>query len=112
MRRHAVILALILGLAGCVFPQALRAEHVLTGQPSAAHTGVVAIFLDGQASPPGAEEVAIVSATGSGYQATLQDVLGTLQAEAASLGATAVIRVCSERGLSDATATGVAVRVR
>jgi hypothetical protein len=59
--------------------------------------------------PAGAQEIAIVSATGSPSVVGLQDIVGALQAEAASVGANAVVRVRYDVGASTATATGVAV---
>jgi len=111
MRRIAS-LVLTFGLAACVLPLALRTEHVVTGRPGTPFAGAVAISMEGQPPPGDVEEVAIVSATGAGDRASLHDVLGALQAEAARLGADAVIRVRYDRGAAQATATGVAVRSR
>ena len=65
--------------------------------------------MDGAPVPAGVEEIAIVTATGEGAAARLPDVLGALQAEAASVGANAVVRVRYDVGAHQATATGVAV---
>jgi hypothetical protein len=112
MRRVAAAIFLAGALPACVFPQGLRSEHFLTGAAAAPRQGPVAIYMEGQPPPTSFEEVAVVSATGTGSHATLREVLGALQAEAASLGADAVMRVRYDRGSTEATATGVAVRVR
>jgi hypothetical protein len=112
MTRTAAALFLTAGLTACIVPRSLQAEHVLTGQPGAVYVGTVAIYMEGQPPPAALDEVGIVSATGMKDKATLQDVLGALQAEAANVGANAVVRVRYDRGASQATATGVAVRVR
>lgn len=110
MRRLAPALLLAIGLTGCL--AGVTAEHVLTGSPGAAYGGPVRIVMEGEAGAREFEEVAIVTATGSGYSASLPEVLGALQREAASLGCDAVVRVRYDRGVSSATATGVAVRLK
>lgn len=108
MRRTALLLV-ALGIASCAY---VRSEHVLTGTPRAAYGGDVKVLMDGSPEDGDYEEVAIVSATGTGYSASLPAVLGALQSEAASLGCDAVIRVRYDRGVESATATGVAVRLK
>ncbi len=108
MKRTA-LLFVALGIAGCV---TVKAEHVLTGTPRAAYVGSVKVVMDGAPAGGEYEEVAIVSATGSGSDAALPAVLGALQADAASLGCDAVIHVRYDRGVQSATATGVAVRLK
>lgn len=110
MRRTA-LLFVALGIAGCVSATA-TAEHVLTGTPRAAYAGSVKVVMDGVQAVGEFEEVAIVSATGRGTNASLPAVLGALQADAASLGCDAIIRVRYDRGVESATATGVAVRMK
>jgi uncharacterized protein YbjQ (UPF0145 family) len=109
--RTKVVLACALALSGCAMATPVQAEHVLTGAPREAYTGVVKVVMEGAEVGAPYEEIAIVSATGSGDRATLSEVLGALQREAASVGADAVIRVRYDRGATSATATGVAVRL-
>ena len=110
MRRTA-LLFVALGLTGCVALN-VTAEHVLTGTPRAAYAGSVKIVMDGAQAEGAYDEVAVVSATGRSLNASLPAVLGALQAEAASLGCDAIIRVRYDRGVESATATGVAVRLK
>ncbi len=110
MKRTA-LLCVALGIAGCVAVN-VTAEHVLTGTPRAAYSGSVKVVMDGTQAGGEYEEVAIVSATGSGEHAALPAVLGALQADAASLGCDAIIHVRYDRGVQSATATGVAVRLK
>jgi hypothetical protein len=105
--RRLVLLFLVLGVAGCV---TLRSEHALTGTPRDPYTGAVSIVMEGALVPGAYEEIAIVSATGGGGDASLPAVLGALQGEAAGLGCDAVIHVRYDRGVNSATATGVGVR--
>jgi hypothetical protein len=58
------------------------------------------------------DEVAIVSAVGTGEFGALPSVLNGLTSEAAKLGCNAVIHVRYDRGAQSATATGIAVRMR
>lgn len=96
-------------LTGCV---TLRAEHVVTGSPSAAYTGTVKVMMEGAPIAGEYEEVAIVSATGAASSATLPVVVEALQKEAAALGCNAIVRVRYDRGQRTATATGVGVRLK
>ncbi len=64
--------------------------------------------MEGSPAPATFEEVAIVSATGYGRNATLPAVVDALQQEAAALGCNALVRVRYDAGASSATATGVA----
>jgi hypothetical protein len=67
--------------------------------------------LDGTPFEGAYTEVAIVSATGGGTNASLPTVLGLLQTQAAKLGCNAVIRIRYDQGTSNSSATGVAVWV-
>ncbi len=98
-----------ISLAACV---TLRADHVITGAARPPHAGEVRILMEGAPVPGDCDEIAIVSATGVEWKATLPAVLSALQKEAAAVGANAVVRVRYDRGSSSATATGVAVWLR
>ena len=111
MKKSAAVLMAAVAL-GCPHPQTLRAEHVLTGVAGPPRSGVVRIAMEGALLDASYEEVAVVSATGSGSDATLAAVLGALQGEAAGLGCDAVIHVRFEQGAQLAAATGVAVRTK
>lgn len=104
MTRTLALLA-ALALAGCV---SLRAEHALIGAPRAPWGQDVKVLMEGAPAPAGAHEIAIVSATGS-PDVGLEAIVRALQAEAAAVGANAVVRVRYDVGASTATATGVAV---
>lgn len=106
MRLLRLLLPFVL-VAGCA---TIRAEHVLTGSPAAPYGGTVKLVMEGSPFDQDFDEVAIVSATGSGLDSSLSPVLTALQAEAARLGCDAVIRVRYDRGAQSATATGVGVR--
>jgi hypothetical protein len=108
MRKRLLLLA-VAAAAACAAPP-LR-EHVLTGTARpAAWPGEVKILMEGAPVEGKYEEVAIVSATGGGTNASLPAVIGALQDEARELGCNGVIRVRYDRGsLSNASATGVAV---
>lgn len=106
MKALATIL-LVAGSASC--PGGLRSDYVLTGTPRAPYKGQVKIVLDGTPIPETFTEIAIVSATGGGTDATLPAVLGQLQVRAAALGCNAVIRIRYDQGASNSSATGVAV---
>ena len=86
------LLLVVVGTVGCV-GVTLRSEHALTGTPRAAYPGTVSIVMEGSPVPGDYEEIAIVTATGSGLDASLPTILSALQREAASLGCNAVIRV-------------------
>lgn len=105
----AVSAALALGLAGC---QTLRSEHALIGAARPPTQQPVKVVMEGAPVPADAEEIAIVSATGVPGLVQLPDVIRALQAEAAALGANAIVRVRYDVGASTATATGVAVWIR
>jgi uncharacterized protein YbjQ (UPF0145 family) len=107
MRR--LLLAGLLALAAC---GTVRSEHVVTGTAGPPFTGEVKVVMEGVAPPAAYDELAIVTATGTGPEAALPAVLGALRREAAALGADAVIGVRYDRGVGSATATGVAVRTR
>lgn len=107
-RRFLLAAAAAAVLAGCT---TLRSEHVLTGSPSAPWTGEVKVSMEGAPVAGEYEEVAIVSASGSAFDG-LPTVLGALRERAASLGCNAVVRIRYDRGTSQTTATGVAVRMR
>jgi hypothetical protein len=110
MKTRIAVLVVALSL-GCV-QQTLRAEYVLTGVAGPPQSGVVRIVMEGALMDASYEEVAVVSATGQGHDATLPAVLGALQGEAAQLGCNAVIHVRFEQGAQMAAATGVAVRTK
>lgn len=101
-----ILIALAMALTGCF---ALKSEHVRTGAPRAAYAGEVKVLMEGSPVQGEYDEVGIVTASGSGPQATLPEVIEALRKEAATLGANAVVRVRYDRGASGATATGVAV---
>jgi ABC-type sulfate transport system permease subunit len=109
MRRAVTAVLAAAALSGCV---TLKAEHALTGPPRTAWSGPVRIVMEGAPAPGEYDEIAIVTATGAGADATLPTVLDALQREAATLGANAVVRVRYDRGSAAATATGVAVVLR
>lgn len=95
-----------MALTGCF---ALTSEHLRTGAARAAYAGEVKVLMEGAPVQGEYDEVGIVTASGSGLQATLPAVIEALRKEAAALGANAVVRVRYDRGASGATATGVAV---
>jgi len=100
---------LVLALAmatSCVHP---TGEHALTGEPRQPFAGEVKVMVDGAALELPYEEVAIVSATGSGLDAALPQIIAALQEETRKVGGNAVIRVRYDRGSSSASAIGVAV---
>ena len=106
MRNAVAAILAAAALAGCI---TLRAEHALTGEQRPAWMGPVKVVMEGAPFPGEYEEIAIVTATGTAYEASLPTVVEGLQREAASLGANAVVRVRYDRGSETATATGVAV---
>ncbi len=108
-RKLAALAALALALAGCV---TLRSEHAVIGTVRPTYPREVKVVMDGSPVPPDAEEIAIVSATGIVGIRELPDMVRALQAEAASVGANAVVRVRYDVGAQSATATGVAVWLR
>ena len=105
MKRLISILLLAV-LSGCV---TLKAEHVITGTPRAPFAGEVKVVMENAPLTGEYEEVAILNSAGVGQDSTLPSVIKALQAEAASLGCNAVIRVRFDQGLTQASATGVAV---
>jgi hypothetical protein len=110
MTRLAPILAaLALLAAGCV---TLTGEHVVTGASRPPFAGDVKVVMEGAPLPEAADEIAIVTASGTAKDATLPAILGRLREEAAAVGANAVVRVRYDVGSSRSTATGVAVWVR
>ncbi len=112
MSRTAVSITAAAVLFACIPGPTVRSEHVVTGTPRAPHGGLVRVVMEGSPVEGEVEEVAIVTASGAGVDASLPSVLGALQHEAAALGCNAVVRVRYDRGASEATATGVAVRLR
>jgi hypothetical protein len=96
----------IAAFAGC---GTLQTHHVLTGPPAPPRGGV-RIFLQGQPSPTGVQEVAIVQAVGTGEYARLERVVEGLQSEAGQLGCFAVVNVKIDQGSSTASGTGTCVR--
>jgi hypothetical protein len=108
VRKQIWLLALV--AAGCVPTPQLRSEHAFTNTiRRAPWSGDVKVLLDGQPLAGEYEEVAIVNATGSSSDANLPAIIGALQDEARDLGCNAVIRVRYDRGVNNASATGVAV---
>jgi hypothetical protein len=104
LARLAALAALL--LAGC---GTLETRHVLTGPPGQPR-GDVRIVLQGQPTPPGLQEVAIVQAVGTGMYARLENVIGGLTTEAGSLGCSAVVNVKIDQGNTTASGTGTCVR--
>jgi len=92
--------------AGC---GTMQSRHVLTGPPGPPRGGV-RVVLQGQPVPDGLQEVAIVQAVGTGMYARLEDIVGGLQAEAGSLGCSAVVNVKIDQGSTTASGTGTCVR--
>lgn len=90
----------------------LTAEHAVTGTPRSPFSGDVKVVMEGAPLPEAVDEIAIVTASGAGPDAKLPVIVNKLRAEAASVGANAVIRVRYDIGASRATATGVAVWIR
>jgi len=103
----SLLLLLVAGAMACA--PALQTEHVLTGRARDVYGGDVKVIMEGAPLNGDYQEVAIVNATGAAAKATLPAVIGALQDEARKLGCNAVIRVRYDRGVSNATATGVAV---
>jgi len=103
MKRLVLALAIA---ASCAHPMG---EHALTGAPRQPFTGDVKVIVDGAALDFPYEEVAIVSATGSGRDAALPQIIAELQTETRKVGGNAVIRVRYDRGSDSASAIGVAV---
>lgn len=104
----AATLAVAFTLVGCA---RLEVHHVLTGTPGAPYSGPVRVVLEGQADPPGVEEVAIVQAVGTLGHANIEDLVPALTQEAQSLGCNIVLHVHVDQGSSMATASGVAGRL-
>jgi hypothetical protein len=75
----------------------------------AAWSGEVKVLMEGEPVGFAYDEVAMITATGSGPQATPAALVEALQEEARKLGCNAVIRVRSDRGIENASALGVAV---
>jgi hypothetical protein len=103
------LVAVLLVAAGASCATGLKSEYVLTGAQRPPYTGPVRVVLDGTPFEGTFTEVAIVSATGGGGDATLPAVVGQLQSQAAKLGCNAVIRIRYDHGSNNASATGVAV---
>ena len=95
--------------ASCPVPGGVQSEYVLTAPARPPYQGPVKVVLDGAPIEGTYTEIAIVSANGSGTDATLPAVLGKLQAQAAAIGANTVIRVRYDQGATNSAATGVAV---
>jgi hypothetical protein len=103
-------LAITVGaLLACGAFGSLETHHVLTGPPGPPSQGVQ-IFLQGQPSPPGLHEVAIVQAVGTGNKAKLETVIDGLKVEGQQLGCTAVINAKIDQGSGTASATGTCMR--
>ena len=83
----AVLAILAVGMTGCLQGEAVRTGNYYPPKPPSAP---VDVYFD--TSPSGMyEEVGIVSATGSDWNAEMTDVVRTLKRQARSLGADAVI---------------------
>ena len=78
---------LLLTLSGCLEGSAVRTGAVLPPKPAYAP---IDVFLDDHPAGP-YTEIGLVSAKGSGHDATLTDVILVLQDQTRSLGADAVI---------------------
>lgn len=85
-------------------------HRVMTGSPSAAHSGEVAVFMVGTPPPP-YQEVAIVQAVGNGGHADLEHVVEGLKEEARRLGCTAIVNVKVDQGSGTASGTGICGRL-
>jgi hypothetical protein len=103
------LVAVVLMAAAGSCPGGLKSEYVLTGTPRVPYSGAVRVVMDGTASQGTYTEVAIVTASGAGGDATLPAVLGQLQLQAAQLGCNAILRIRYDQGTSNSSATGVAV---
>ena len=106
-RHVAAACALALVALGCGSLHVWRYPLDAPAPPSAARP---AIFFEG-ASPGGSvRELAMVEAVGTGTQASQEDVLEALLAEAARLGADAIVRAKVDCDGAQCHAWGVAVR--
>jgi len=83
----AVLAILAVGMAGCLQGEAVRTGNYYPPKPPTAH---VDVYIETSPSVM-YEEVGIVSATGSDWNADMADVVRTLKRQARSLGADAVI---------------------
>lgn len=103
---HRILtLALSLGLSACQVP--MKLSHVVTGQPEAPHGGPVRVVMESEAPPKDFREIAIVQATTYGAEADLAHVVRGLQARAAQLGCTVIVRVHIDQGNGMASGNGV-----
>jgi hypothetical protein len=107
VRVAAALVALALGGLGC---GSTSTYHIVTGAPGRPSRNDPRLFLVGATLPSNYAEVAIVQAVGHGSHADLDHALEGLRAEAATLGCDAVISTRSDRGETQVSATGVAVR--
>ncbi len=100
-------LALALAAAGCGSTSTYRVVTGAAARPSRAEPR---LFLDGASLPSNYAEIAVVQAVGRGNHADVGHVYDGLRAEAAALGADAVISARFDQGTTQASGTGVAVR--
>ncbi len=107
MRSAVVAFALTIAAAGC---GSTSTYHFITGPVGRPARGEPRVFLAGASLPSNYTEVAVVQAIGRGNHADLGHVVEGLRAEAATLGCDAVIATRSDRGETQMSGTGVAVR--
>lgn len=107
MRSAGVVFALALVASGC---GSTSTYHFVTGVVGRPTRNDPRVFLAGATLPSNYAEVAIVQAIGRGNHADLGHVVEGLRAEAATLGCDAVIATRSDRGETQMSGTGVAVR--
>lgn len=105
MRVRSLVLSVVVTLAAC---GGLHRDHVVTGTIGA-WRGPIDIVMESAPQPAVAAEVGMVRAMGWGNQANLTAVIDGLRAEAALLGANAVIRVRIDQGTTNVSAVGMAV---
>lgn len=109
MTRLRTVLALMgaLGTSACAY---VDSSHVLTGPTQRPSTpSQVRIYLEGQHTPPGYQEIAIVEGRGE-HRAGMPGVLERLKEDAARLGANALINVRIDQGGTIISVIAVAVR--
>lgn len=100
------LLLLAFLLVGC---GTVNTHRLMTGEPRAATQHEILIATDEDPLPPSFTEIALLSANGYGMLSTEADVLDALRADAAGLGADAIVRLHFDRGGNAVFGTGVAV---
>lgn len=108
VRRFALAAALA-ALSAC---GSTRGSTVVLGARQAAFQGAVRVTREAALPGFALTEIGLVQAVGSGNQNDLGTIVARLQAEAAALGADAVIRMRFDPGFETSSAIGVAVRSR